>query len=153
VKQKIYLTIYSSIVLGTAFFAVPVAYAQQASSELVEQATGKGFVPCGNPGQRACTIGDIFTGTAAIINFFIAFAGLYAITFIIVSGIRMVLAAGNPTKITAARKSMASSIIGFVIVLISFVSINTLLSGGSFGLGLKNGANILTHPIEYINPK
>lgn len=55
-----------------------------------------------------------------------ALAGIAAVFFITLSGIRLLLSGGDPMKVEKAKKSMTYSIIGFVIVLLSFTMVKTI---------------------------
>lgn len=61
-----------------------------------------------------------------IINGFLAFAGVVAVILICLSGIRMIVSSGDPGKIEQAKKSLNFAIIGFVIILLSFVIVNVV---------------------------
>ncbi len=57
--------------------------------------------------------------------------GVLAFTFIVIGGIKYILAAGNPDKITSAKKTINYSIIGLIIASLSYVIIS--LVTGAFG--------------------
>ncbi|OIP57184.1 MAG: hypothetical protein COX79_04120 [Candidatus Levybacteria bacterium CG_4_10_14_0_2_um_filter_36_16] len=61
-----------------------------------------------------------------IINFLVIFAGVIAVFFIVFSGIRFVTSGGDPEKIASARKILTYAIIGFIIVVFSFVILNLI---------------------------
>ncbi len=128
----------------------PAVGLAQVDSNIVQQATGKGFVPCGNPGQEQCGIQHIFRGVAAILEFFIAFAAIAAVAGIVWGGIQMVISQGNANALSAAKKKVIYSITGFVIVMISYTAVNTLFTGGSIWNGFVNGGQILSNPLKYI---
>lgn len=154
--QKIKNNLVRFILLGVFgfIFLVPVfVMAQAPSSEVVQQATGRGFVPCGNTGQEPCGIEHIFRGIAAILNFFIAFAGIFAVAMIIVGGIRLATSQGIPGKRSMAQQKIFNAIIGFALVMLSFTIVNTLFSGGSVWSGFKNGGLVLSCPLSYIGGK
>lgn len=115
-----------------------------------------GIVNCGNKGtvedknvSDACTVEDIFKFMGRLASILIALAGIVAVFFIVKSGLQMVLAAGDMGAITKARKGLTNAVIGFVLVMIAFLTVNTILKG-SLSLGLKSGADILTNPLQYI---
>lgn len=118
----------------------------------------KGFIQCGNGTVQdgkisdACTIGDLFKTAIYITNFLIAFAGLIAVGAIVFGGFSMVVSAGNTTGLTAARKRLTNGIIGFVIVMIAFLLVNTLLNG-PLNIGVRDGTSIFKDPLKYIKGK
>lgn len=61
-----------------------------------------------------------------IINGIFALSGIAAIILIIISGIRLLLSSGDPTKVAKARTSLYYSIIGFIIVLSSFLILRVI---------------------------
>jgi hypothetical protein len=152
VKQIRQNIITLCLILASVFGLPQFASAQTtgATPGVIEQATGKGFVPCGNPGQEPCTVQHVFRGIMAILNFMIAFAAIFAVAMIIWGGF-LVTAAGEANTLNKGKNKIKNAIIGFAFVVLSFMVVNTFVSNGSIGLGLKNGSKILTHPLEYIN--
>lgn len=61
-----------------------------------------------------------------IINGLFALSGIAAIIFIIISGIRLLLSGGDPMKVSKAKTSLYYSIIGFIIVLFSFMILRVI---------------------------
>lgn len=70
-----------------------------------------------------------------IINIALAIAGLVAVLFLIIGGFRYITAAGNEEAGESAKKIITNSIIGIVVIILSFVIVrvisNALLSGSS----------------------
>lgn len=54
------------------------------------------------------------------------FAGVIALIFIILSGIKMITSGGDPKAIGAAKQTLTFAIIGLVIILFSFLIISTI---------------------------
>lgn len=52
------------------------------------------------------------------------FAGVTALFFIIISGIKFITSGGDPKQAEAAKKTMTFAIVGLVLVLVSFFIIN-----------------------------
>src|SRR3989339_90079 len=67
------------------------------------------------------------------INFFLGFLGFIATAMIIYGGFLYVTAAGNQEKTDQGKKIITYSIIGILIILISFAIVNTVLSGATSG--------------------
>lgn len=61
-----------------------------------------------------------------IINGIFALSGIAAIVLIILSGIRLLLSGGDADKVAKAKTSLYYSIIGFVIVLSSFLILRVI---------------------------
>ena len=61
-----------------------------------------------------------------IINGIFALSGIAAIVLIIISGIRLMLSSGDPTRVAKARTSLYYSILGFIIVLSSFLILRVI---------------------------
>lgn len=61
-----------------------------------------------------------------IINGFFALSGIATIVLIIISGIRILTSAGDPIRLGKARASLYYSIVGFVIVLSSFLILKVI---------------------------
>jgi len=69
----------------------------------------------------------------SIINIFLAVAGLTAVLFLIIGGVRYIVAAGNEEQVESAKKTVTHAIIGLVIITLSFVIVrviaNAFISG------------------------
>lgn len=61
-----------------------------------------------------------------IINIGLAIAGLVAVLFLIVGGFRYITAAGNEESSEAAKKIIINSIIGIVVIILSFVIVRVI---------------------------
>jgi type IV secretory pathway VirB2 component (pilin) len=76
-----------------------------------------------NPGDRAEVVvnnPDLRETLVSILNYFLGFLGLLAVAFIIYAGILMVTAAGDEEGVTKGRKIILYSIIGIIIIFLSF---------------------------------
>jgi hypothetical protein len=60
---------------------------------------------------------------------------------IVVAGFRMVFAAGNEEAIGAAKTNLSSAIIGFVLILFSFVIVNLVVGIVTGNLGVDAISN------------
>lgn len=108
--------------------------------------TSAALVNCGgyNPDrtpQAPCTIGNLIGTIQLVINFLLSWAWLISILLIVISGFRMVFSAGNEERVSQARTSLSQAILGFIIILISFVMLNLvigLLTGNFDFNALKN---------------
>jgi hypothetical protein len=78
--------------------------------------------------ENMCQLKDLFTGMAQVINYLIGAIGIFIIFRIVVSGFQMVISAGNEGSIKTAKSGLSSALIGLLLVLLSYVIINTLFS-------------------------
>jgi type IV secretory pathway VirB2 component (pilin) len=62
-----------------------------------------------------------------IIQVLLMFAGAIAIIFIIIGGFQFIFAAGNEENIKRARNSIIYSIVGLVIILLSYVIVGFVI--------------------------
>ncbi|HTL39340.1 MAG TPA: hypothetical protein VL306_00805 [Methylomirabilota bacterium] len=107
---------------------------------LVSNVAHAALINCGGRGatgqQPDCQIGDIIVSIKNIINFLLSWAWLISTFLIVVSGFKMVFAAGNEEAISSAKTSLSHAIIGFIIIMLSFLIVNfvigLLTGGGAF---------------------
>lgn len=69
---------------------------------------------------------DIWVIVLNVAQWLIIAGGYVSVYFIIVSGFKYIIAAGEPQKITAAKSTLTNAIIGFVIVLASMAIVRTI---------------------------
>lgn len=65
-----------------------------------------------------------------IINYFLGFLGLLAVIMIIYGGVTYVTSAGNDEAVGNAKKIIMYALIGIIVILLSFVVVNTILAAG-----------------------
>lgn len=65
-----------------------------------------------------------------MINYFLTFLGILAVIMIIYGGVRYVASAGNDEAVGTAKKVILYSIVGLIIVMLSFVIINAVIGAG-----------------------
>ncbi len=101
------------------------------------------LINCGGRGvgesgqQPACDIPALIQTVKNLINILFSYAGLVAIVLVLIAGLRMIFAHGNEEQIASAKSNLSSALLGFVIILVSFVVINfvvALLTGGKLDL-------------------
>jgi type IV secretory pathway VirB2 component (pilin) len=106
------------IALFLVLFLIPVLTSAQAP-----------FVRCGNPGQKACEIGDFFNTLGYIYNFLVlSVATPLAVIALIIGGIFILISAGNPNFAEMGKKIVRYSIFGLALVFGSWLIIKTILS-------------------------
>lgn len=79
----------------------------------------------GGSGVRTDT--DFITAIAAIINFALLFAAVFAVVAFLVSGFMFILGFGSDTSIQRAKKIMIWSAIGLVVIIFSFVLVRLIV--------------------------
>lgn len=75
--------------------------------------------------------GSIRNLVLRIVNFFLGFLGILAVIMVIYGGVTYVTAAGNDESIGSAKKIILYSLVGIIIILLSFAIVNTLLGAGT----------------------
>lgn len=80
-------------------------------------------------------IGGIFNN---LFLFFIALVGGLAVVFIVIGGIRYIMAGGDPKATDSARDQITAALIGLVVALLAVVIVNIV--GSFFGVN-KVGSN------------
>ncbi|HXK35170.1 MAG TPA: hypothetical protein VJ103_01525 [Candidatus Paceibacterota bacterium] len=130
--RKTFLIIFIIAIVfaaGTGF-----AFAQE------QKYTGKGLVPCGNPGQDPCNFNYLLTTINILINFLLFWITLpiAAILFAYV-GFLLLFSGGDEGKRTQAKAIAWNLVVGLVIALAAWLIVKTIL----VGLGLKAGFSLL----------
>lgn len=101
-----------------------------------------GLVPCGNPGQPACTTCDFMVLANNIITFMFQMIILpLAALGVLASGIVLLTAGGSESRIAMGKTMLWNILIGFFIAVSAWAIINTLL-----GNIVDIGYNFLTEP-------
>ena len=86
------------------------------------------LVKCGGPGETPCTIPDLIKTVVGIINFLLSWAWLVSTLFIVWSGWNMLDNGGNEESIATAKTSFKQAVIGFFLIMASFVLVNFIVS-------------------------
>jgi hypothetical protein len=113
-----------------------------------------GLVVCGHQdstdGTRpsdTCTIEDLFANFARFTNFMIACASIFVIYKGVDGAFSMVIANGNQQSITEAKGKLINAFYGFMLVMIAYLLITTILY---VLLKLQGPRDILNNPTNYI---
>jgi len=83
-----------------------------------------GLVTCSGPDCNFCTFVSLVDG---LIAWLFGFLVLAAILILVVAGFKLVVSAGNPSAMTAAKGMISNVIIGFVIVMAAWLIVDTML--------------------------
>lgn len=80
----------------------------------------------------SCIVNDVATLNCVpvvfenVIRAALVFAGIVALYFIIISGIKFITSGGDPKAVEGARKTLMFAIIGLLIVLLSFFVVSVI---------------------------
>lgn len=116
----------------------------------------QGIVNCGTRGSgyvdgqpaEPCTFKHLFELVYYVVNTLISLAGLVAIFYVVWGGAQMLLSAGAPDKVQAAKQTIWNAILGLVLVLMAYLIVSFVV-----GLILPNASgNPLRAIINFINP-
>ncbi len=76
---------------------------------------------------------DFRTLVLTIISYFLGFLGLLATIMVIYGGMQYVTSAGNDEAVGKAKKIILYSVIGIIVILLSFVIVNAVLGAQTGG--------------------
>lgn len=86
-----------------------------------------GLVPCGGEGEASCGLCHLFVMIRSVIVFLTGIAAAVLAIMLIVGGIMFITAHGNPEWVTRSRRTITGAIIGFLIVIMSWTIVNTII--------------------------
>jgi hypothetical protein len=86
-----------------------------------------------NPFKDLPPDGNIKPLVVKIVNYALTFLGIVAVMMIIYAGIRYVTSAGKQESIDTAKKIILYSLIGIVIILLSYAIVNTVIGAAAGG--------------------
>lgn len=112
-------------------------------------ASAAGLVPCGGDNEKPCTVYDAFFGIGRVTNWLIMVAGVFAVYQIVNAGFWLIVTMGNEENITKYKKGISSAVIGFVLVMMAYLLVNTAVNY-ILTLGNANYRVDLTNPFGYI---
>ena len=85
-----------------------------------------GLVPCGGEGENPCKLEDIFYLIARVTNWLLMMAGIFAVFQIVNAGFWLVVTMGNEEKIIQYKKALSNAVVGFGLVMMAFLLVNTV---------------------------
>lgn len=77
--------------------------------------------------SKPCQIQDLVTTIMSIINFLLSWSALVAMLFIVWAGWNMIGAGGNEETVSTAKTIFKNAIIGFFMIMASFVLLNFIV--------------------------
>ena len=148
IKKQIFILIFASLTLFAPF-----------------SLQARGLVPCGGYKDDAgtqredpCDLRYVFILIATVTNWLISTAGIYAVYQIVSGGFWLIITMGEEENITKHKKTITNAVVGFVLVMMAFILVNTTLNGILLGLADTSEANKdpiridFTQPLCYLNP-
>ncbi len=124
-RNKKMKKLFLSIIL---FCLLSIIFVPFLASAAGNPTAGQPLVPCGNPGEAACTITDFFTMIARVYNFIVwDIATPLAILAFLAGGIIMMVSAGNPGLAGKGRQILTIATIGLVLVFCAWLIVNVIL--------------------------
>ena len=79
--------------------------------------------------------GSLMDSIIRIVQLFLSFVGLIMVLIIMYSGLLWMLSMGNEERTAQAKKTFINAIIGLVIIMLSFVIVNFVISNITSSLG------------------
>jgi hypothetical protein len=97
--------------------------------------------PCPEGVGLNCGVDDVNSLFVTVINWAMAIAFMAAVIFLIYGGYRYIFAGGNEESAKAGRQAIFNSLIGLIIIVMSYVIVQIVykfFSGQGTGLGIGN---------------
>jgi len=125
------------IVLGLMVGAITLfsVILQTASAALINPSDVPTEVSAATGGE-----GNIKALALKIVNYFLTFLGIVVVLMIIYGGVTYIMAGGKQESVDNAKKIILYSLVGIIIVLLSFAIVNTVL-------GAATGSSTTTTPV------
>jgi hypothetical protein len=112
-KPKIKLFLYLLPLILVGIFLAQTSQAQ--------------LITCGRTGNE-CELKDLVVVFARLINLLLGLSWIVAIFFVFMGGWEMINSSGNEEKIKAGKTTFTNAIIGFFLILASFLIVNAVIS-------------------------
>ena len=110
------------------------------SPQITEADTrGGGLIPCVGT-ENPCCVRDLFVLLHNVVDFGITkLAPIFVVMMLVIGGFHILTSAGNPGRVTKGKDLIKWALIGYAIVLLSWIIINTIFS--LIGLANWTGLN------------
>lgn len=135
--KKIFLLIFILVLVLAPFQNIFFETISFANAACIETPNSAGLVPCGksvnDPATtwnecNACGPCSLILMMQLIIEFLVKISGVIATLAVIVGGFVYILAGGVPAIISKAKSMIKYSLVGFIIILIAWVVIDSILT-------------------------
>ena len=141
-KNLLLLSILGLLVAPIGLFLFPqTSFAQEGLSDAAETVESRGLVPCkqtlkpDGTFEDECDYGKLIDGVNTAISYFLYLATFIAVAMLAWGGFQYLVAAGNPTKRTDAKRMIQTVVVGILIVysgwLIVYIILDNLISDDS----------------------
>lgn len=114
-KNPFFIRVFSSVLFATIIFLGTLS---------APDASAAGLVPCGTGTGPACTTCHLVVGVKGIIDWGMNVMTFFAIAIIVAMGIVYIVSAGNDSMMKKAKDGIKATLIGFAIMLGSWVIVN-----------------------------
>ena len=84
-----------------------------------------GLVPCGGIGEEPCQMCHVGALVATVGGWLATVMGIIVVILIMLAGLRMVVAAGDLSAVTNARKLISNAIVGYILFLAAWMLVDT----------------------------
>lgn len=108
---------------STAIFIILFLFAPYNISQ------ASGLVPCGVGEGQMCNACHAVSLVNTLINYLISLFGVIAVIILIIVGFRLVTSGGNTEAWSSAKSAFTNLIIGFILVLASWLIVDTIMKG------------------------
>ena len=89
--------------------------------------TAAGLVPCGGTGEPQCQACDVTKLINNVVAWLVIILSIVASILIVIAGFKLVTSGGNPAAKTAAKETFINIFIGFLIILASWLLVDTVM--------------------------
>ena len=136
-KKTIQCLLFAIISYSLILAPVQFAHAQTPAAPTNPDAIGSARDKLGKIGKitgfsntEDLSKGDLglYDKIASIVNILIGLAGIIATIFIIVAGLKWIMAGGNEEQIKSSKDTIKSSVIGIIVILAAFVLVNFVIN-------------------------
>ena len=110
------------------------------SGLLIADAASAQLVNCGRTGQTDCQVNDLIFIVERIINFLLSWAWIVSIFYIMWAGYNMMFSAGDSEALQTAKDKFRHAVIGFVLIMVSYILVNWIVSLFSGPSEARSGA-------------
>lgn len=93
---------------------------------MLVMAQDSGLIPCGYNGNL-CDTSDVATFANTLIDFLIKMLGVIAVIVLVITGVQLVMSAGNESAWTAAKERFTNIVIGIVLILAAWLIVDTIM--------------------------
>lgn len=121
------------------FIGITVLFIFFSFSIFASAVFAQGLVPCGNPGQSACTVCDFFVLIDNLIDFVaIKLVPPLALLLIVIGAVFLIISSGSQELYNKGKNIITMAILGALIIWSSWMIIDVVMGAIAGGGGLKS---------------